>query len=128
MTERRAASHSTPWAEAVREVSSAWLEEEAGRSRAPRTLLAAWRDRGVPAHVMLKLLRRRLGDVAADLTQSPFLTPRLQQAHDMLAELWARTGGAGERHPTWRQVESFLRLASAHLDRAREKSAQRGPR
>jgi hypothetical protein len=50
-----------PWGEAVREVSSGWLEEEARRSRSPHALLAAWRDRGVPAHVMLK----RCGDDSA---------------------------------------------------------------
>jgi hypothetical protein len=76
---------------------------------------------------MLRLLRRRFGDGAAGLTQSPFSAPRLQRAHDMLADLWARTGGAGERHPTWRLVEGFLRLASDQLDRAREKSDQQGP-
>jgi len=113
MTARRAASHGTPWDEAVREVPSAWLEAEAKHSPSPYTLLAAWRgDRGVPAHVMLKLLRRRLADSGADLTRSPFPPPRLQRAHDILAELWARTGGSDERHPIWQLVELFLRVAS----------------
>lgn len=42
-------------------------------------------DRGVPAHIMLKLLRRSLGDYPADPTRSRFLAPRLQRPHDMLA-------------------------------------------
>lgn len=53
--------------------------------------------------------------------RSLFLTPRLQRAHDMLAELWARTGGTGERLPTWRLVEGFLRLASSQMDQDRKK-------
>jgi len=32
----------------------------------------------------------------------------------MLSEIWARTGGAGEKHPVWRLVEGLLRMA---LDR-----------
>jgi len=48
-------------------------------------------------------LRRRLGDHPAELMRSPFLTPRLQRVHDMLAALWARTGSTGGRHPTWRR-------------------------
>ncbi len=112
MTRRGAASHGTPWEEAVREVSAARLEEEARRSTSPYTLLAAWRgDRGVPAYVMLKLLRRRLADSRADLTRSPFPAPPLQRAHDILAELWAWTG-RNERHPIWQLVELFLRVTS----------------
>jgi hypothetical protein len=44
----------TPWLEAIREVPSAWLEDEAKHSPSPHSLLAAWKgERGVPAHVML---------------------------------------------------------------------------
>ncbi len=130
MTARRARSHGIPWDEAVREVSSARLEAEAKRSPSPYSLLAAWRgERGVPSHVMLKLLRRRLGESHADLTRSPFLAAPLQRAHDMLAKLWVRTGGRGTRHPVWWLVEAFLQVATAYPNRGRTQRErdERGP-
>jgi hypothetical protein len=61
----------TPWLEAIREVPSAWLEDEAKHSSSPHSLLAAWKgDRGVPAHVMLTLLRRRLREHNPELMQT----------------------------------------------------------
>lgn len=100
----------TPWQEAIREVPPAWLEAEADKSPSPRTLLASWKGdgRGVPSHVMLKLLRRRLGERRPEARAMP-LPAKLHQAQDMLAEIWAGTSGAGARDSSWRLVEDFLR-------------------
>jgi len=106
----------TPWGEATREVPSAWLENEASSSSSPYALLASWKGSrgGVPAHVMIKLLRRRLRELHPDLMNRPLPAPRLQRAQDVLQEIWARTGTSGEKHPVWRLVEGMLRMA---LDR-----------
>ena len=107
----------TPWLEAIRDVPSTWLEDEAKHSPSPHSLLAGWKgDRGVPAHVMLKLLRRRLREHNPELMQTTFPAARLQRAQAMLKEIWARAGEANEksRGRVWRLVEGVLRLA---LDR-----------
>lgn len=106
----------TPWSEATREVPSAWLEDEAKNSPSPYSLLASWKGNrgGVPSHVMIKLLRRRLSEYQPDLLKTPMPAARLQRAQDMLKEIWARAGGAGEKHTVWRLVEGVLRMA---LDR-----------
>ena len=118
--ERRVKSHGcanrTPWAEASREVPAVWLEDEARNSPSPYSLLASWKGArgGVPSHVMIKLLRRRLRECQPGVPKTASPPPRLQRAQDMLAEIWARVGGAGEKHPVWRLVEGLLRIS---LDR-----------
>ena len=106
----------TPWSEASREVPATWLEDEARSSPSPYSLLASWKGRrgGVPSHVMIKLLRRRLRECQPDLMDTVIPPARLQRAQDMLTEIWTRTGGTGERHPVWRLIEGLLRMA---LDR-----------
>ena len=126
MSTRRVKSHGyanrTPWHEATREVPSAWLENEARSSPSPYSLLASWKgDRGVPSHVMIKLLRRRLREHYPELMKTALPPARLQRAHDMLEEIWARAGGVGGEHPTWRLVEGLLRLARDHMEAVRAK-------
>jgi len=108
----------TPWSEAIREVPSAWLEDETKKSPSPYSLLASWKGGrgGVPAHVMIKLLRRRLRETRPDLMNASLPAARLQRAQDMLSEISTRAGGASEkdRERVWRVVEGVLRLA---LDR-----------
>lgn len=122
MATHRGKSHGyanrTPWSEATREVPSAWLEDEAKASTSPYSLLASWKGNrgGVPSHVMIKLLRRRLSESQPDLTKTTMPPAPLQRAHDMLREIWAQTGGAASKHPVWRLVEGVLRMA---LDRMR---------
>lgn len=107
----------TPWSEATREVPAAWLEEEARNSSSPYSLLASWKGvrGGVPSHVMIKLLRRRLAEQYPELSRTPPPPPRLQMAQDMIRRIWTRTGEEGERHPLWRLIESVLRAASEQL-------------
>jgi hypothetical protein len=120
MTNRSVKSHGyanrTPWSEAAREVPPAWLEDEAKNSPSPYSLLASWKGGrgGVPSHVMIKLLRRRLSECQPDLMKTAMPAARLQRAQDTLKEIWARAGEAGEKHPIWRLVEGVLRMA---LDR-----------
>lgn len=110
----------TPWQEAIREVPSTWLEDEARRFPSPHSLLATWTgDRGVPSHVMLKLLRRRLREHDSEMMKAPLPPARLQRAHDMLGEVWAGLSGTGARHPTWRLVEALLRLARDRMELGR---------
>jgi hypothetical protein len=108
----------TPWAEAIREVPSAWLEDETKKSSSPHSLLSSWKGGrgGVPAHVMITLLRRRLRENRPGPMNVALSPARLQGAQDMLEELWARAGGANEtnRGRVWSLVEGVLRLA---LDR-----------
>jgi hypothetical protein len=106
----------TPWSEAVREVPAAWLEDEARNSPSPYSLLASWKGirGGVPSHVMLKLLRRRLREFQPELMSTTMPPARLQRAQDTLKEIWVQVAGAGGTHPVWRLVEGVLRLA---LDR-----------
>ena len=102
----------TLWEEATREVPSAWLEDEARSSSSPHSLLASWKGpRGVPSHVMIKLLRRRLREHYPESMEIPLPAARLQRARDMLEEIWARTGKGAGKHPTWRLVEGLLRWA-----------------
>ena len=120
MTNQRVKSHGyanrTPWSEASREVPAVWLEDEAKNSSSPYSLLASWKGSrgGVPSHVMIKMLRRRLRECQPDLMKTASPPPRLQRAQDMLTEIWALMDGAGEKHPVWRLVEGLLRIA---LDR-----------
>lgn len=111
----------TPWSEATREVPSAWLEDEAKKSSSPYSLLSSWKgDRGgVPSHVMIKLLRRRLSENQPDLMKAALPAARLQRAQDMLREIWARAGEASEKDRVWRLVEGVLRLALDRLGTVR---------
>jgi hypothetical protein len=125
MTNPRVKSHGyanrTPWSEASREVPAAWLEDEAKNSPSPYSLLASWKGSrgGVPAHVMIKMLRRRLNECQPDLMRTVIPPARLQRAQDMLSEIWARTGEAGEKHPVWRLVEGLLRMALDRVETVR---------
>lgn len=120
MTNSRVKAHGyanrTPWSEASREVPAVWLEDEARNSPSPYSLLASWKGTrgGVPSHVMIKLLRRRLRECQPNLKKTAGAPPRLQRAQDMLAQIWARVDGVGEKHPVWRLVEGLLRIS---LDR-----------
>jgi hypothetical protein len=121
MPERTVKSHGyksrTPWLEAIREVPSAWLEDEAKNSSSPYSLLASWKGQrgGVPSHVMIKLIRRRLREYSPELVQTALPPASLQRAQDMLKEIWARTGRAGDRQRIWRLVEGLLRMVSEHV-------------
>jgi hypothetical protein len=119
----------TPWLEAIREVPATWLEDEAKHSPSPHSLLAAWKgDRGVSAHVMLTLLRRRLREHNPELMQTTLPAARLQRAQHMLKEIWGRAGIAGAKHPTWRLVEALLRLVRDHLEPAQARPEREQPR
>jgi hypothetical protein len=113
----------TPWSEAIREVPAAWLEDETKKSPSPYSLLASWKGGrgGVPAYVMIKLLRRRLRETQPDLMNAALPPARLQRAQDMLEEIWARAGEASEKDGgrVWRVVESVLRLALDRMGTAR---------
>ena len=71
------------------------------------------------AHVMIKLLRRRLREHYPELMDIPLPAARLQRALDMLAEIWARAGDSAGKHPIWRLVEGLLRLARDHSVQAK---------
>jgi len=120
----------TPWVEATREVPSAWLEDEARNSPSPYSLLASWKGSrgGVPSHVMIKLLRRRLNELHPDVARRPLPAARLQRAQDMVREIWARTGDAAEKHPVWRLVEGMLRMALERVGSAPPDPDAVGPR
>jgi hypothetical protein len=108
----------TPWSEAIREVPSAWLEDEARNSPSPYSLLVSWKGarRGVPSHVMIKLLRRRLREFQPAVRSTALAPARLQRAQEMLKGIWAQVGGSGEKHPVWRLVEGVLRMALERLE------------
>jgi hypothetical protein len=90
----------TPWLEAIREVASAWLEDEAKHSPSPHSRLAAWKgDRGMPAHVMLTLLRR-LREHNPELMQTTFPAARVQRAQDIAQ------GSMGESWRSWWEAPS----------------------
>jgi hypothetical protein len=131
MSKRKDKSHGhanrTPWRVAAREVPAAWLEDEAKHSPSPYSLLASWKGGrgGVPSHVMIKLLRRRLREEYPELMGTSLPPARLQRAHDMLKMIWER---AGQRHPVWRLVEGLLRAASEHRTRrAQRRRPTRSP-
>jgi len=113
----RGYANRTPWRDAIREVPAAWLEDEACRSSSPSSLLAAWkRDRGgVPAHIMLDMLRRRIRDQYPELIGTAPPAAGLHRAQDMLTEIWAGTGATGKRNPTWQLVEGVVRMAWEHV-------------
>ncbi len=75
----------------------------------------------MPAHVMIKLLRRRLRENHPALMNAAPPPARLQRAQDMLEELWARAGEANEtnRGRVWRLVEGVLRLTLDRLGTVR---------
>ncbi len=118
----------TPWQEAIQEVPVAWLEDEAKRSTSPYSLLASWKGPrgGVPSHVMIKLLRRRISEDHPELLRTVLPPGRLQRTEDMLKGIWAKTGEANGKHPVWRLVESLIRLAWEHLGGDRVDPSQPG--
>ncbi len=107
----------TPWPDAIREVPAAGLEEAARRSPSPASLLAAWKNRGggVPAHVMLAMLRRRVREQYPELIHTIPVAAALHRAQELLTEIWTRAGDAGERHPTWQLVEGVIQMAGERL-------------
>jgi len=105
----------TPWHDATREVSGAWLEEEARNSPSPHSLLATWKERGVPPHVMIKLLRRRLAEIHPELMKAALPPIRFQRAQDLLRRIWTLSGGTGATHPVWHLVEAVLQTASEQV-------------
>jgi hypothetical protein len=68
---------------------------------------------------MLKVLRRRLGEHDPEVMKAPLPAARLQRAEDMLREIWARVSGTGAKHPTWRFVETLLRMARDQMEPGR---------
>jgi hypothetical protein len=119
----------TPWETAILEVPSAWLEDEAKSSSSPYSLLASWKGNrgGVPSHVMLKLLRRRLSEYHSELLRTALPPAELQRAQDTLKQIWERVGRAGGKHPTWLLVDGLLRVASAQMRAGRVEPDHRDP-
>jgi hypothetical protein len=77
---------------------------------------------------MLTLLRRRVREHNPELMKTTLPAARLQRAQDMLGEIWARVGAAGEKHPTWRLIEALLRLVRDHMEPARARPESEQPR
>jgi hypothetical protein len=109
--------HRTPWPDAILEVPAAWLEDKSRRSPSASSLLSSWKGGrgGVPAHVMLEMLRRRIHDRYPALLRSTPPAAELNRAQDMITSLWAATGRAGKGHPTWRAVMGVLVLAQKQI-------------
>lgn len=114
---RRAHKHRTPWPDAIREVPAAWLEDKAKRSPSPSSLLSSWKGGrgGVPAHVMLEMLRRRIRDCYPALLRSVPPAAELHRAENIIRTLWAATGRASRSNPTWRAVMGVLVLAQQQI-------------
>ena len=113
--------HRTPWPDAILEVPAAWLEDKSRRSPSAASLLSSWKGGrgGVPAHVMLEMLRRRIHDRYPALLRSAPPAAELNRAQDIVKSLWIATGRAGKSHPTWRAVMGVLALAQQQIaDRA----------
>jgi hypothetical protein len=68
---------------------------------------------------MIKMLRRRLREYQPDVIGTVIPPARLQRAQDMLTEIWAGMGGAGEKHPVWRLIEGLLRMALDRVETVR---------
>jgi hypothetical protein len=120
---RRTIGHAnrTPWPDAIREVPAAWLEDEAQKSPSPSSLLSSWKGGrgGVPAHIMLEMLRRRIRDRYHELQRAVPPAAELHRAQDILRNIWAVAGPAGRSNPTWRLVVGVLRMAWQQMaDRA----------
>ena len=111
----------TPWPDAIREVPAAWLEDAARRSPSPTSLLSAWKapSGGVPAHVMLAMLRRRVREQYPELVHTIPVAAALHRAQEMLREIWTMAGDAAERHPTWQLVEGVMQMAGERLAASR---------
>ena len=109
--------HRTPWPDAILEVPAAWLEDKSRRSPSAASLLSSWKGGrgGVPAHVMLEMLRRRIHDRYPALLRSAPPAAELNRAQDIVKNLWAATGRAGKNHPTWRAVMAVLALAQQQV-------------
>ena len=119
--------HRTPWPDAIREVPGAWLEDKARRSPSPSSLLSSWKGGrgGVPAHVMLEMLRRRIRDRYPALLRSVPPAAELHRAENILRNLWAATGRAGRSNPTWRAVMGVLVLAQQQIAARAEMTGDR---
>lgn len=114
---RAAHKHRTPWPDAILEVPAAWLEDKSRRSPSASSLLSSWKGGrgGVPAHVMLEMLRRRIHDRYPALLRSAPPAADLNRAQDIVKSLWAATGRAGKSDPTWRTVMGVLLLAQQQI-------------
>lgn len=112
---RRRGGHAnpTPWRDAIREVPAAWLEDEAQKSSSPSSLLSSWKGGrgGVPAHIMLSMLRRRVRERYPGLQRALPPAAELHRAQDIVRNIWTQTGPAGRSNPTWRLVMGVLRMA-----------------
>lgn len=109
--------HRTPWPDAILEVPAAWLEDKSKRSpSAACCCLPGRAGEGVPAHVMLEMLRRRIHDRYPALLRSAPPAAELNRAQDIVKSLWAATGRAGKGHPTWRAVMGVLALAQQQIE------------
>jgi hypothetical protein len=115
--DRAAHKHRTPWPDAILEVPAAWLEDKSRRSPSAASLLSSWKGGrgGVPAHVMLEMLRRRIHDRYPALLRSAPPAAELNRAQDIVKSVWAATGRAGKGHPTWRAVMGVLALAQQQI-------------
>jgi hypothetical protein len=115
---RRAAhKHRTPWPDAILEVPAAWLEDKSRRSPSAASLLSSWKGGrgGVPAHVMLEMLRRRIHDRYPALLRYAPPAAELNRAQDILKSVWVATGRSGKTDPTWRAVMGVLALAQQQI-------------
>jgi hypothetical protein len=109
--------HRTPWPDAILEVPAAWLEDKSRRSPSAASLLSSWKGGrgGVPAHVMLEMLRRRIHDRYPALLRAAPPAAELNRAQDIVKNLWVATGHAGKSDPTWRVVMGVLALAQQQI-------------
>jgi hypothetical protein len=64
---------------------------------------------------MLDMLRRRIRDYYPELMKTTPPAEALYRAESMLKEIWTMSGESGKKHPTWRLVESVIRMGRDYL-------------